>query len=308
METGNTIKETGVFCKKSRISDSAKALVTITIALCYAFFSFACGDDDSTTTPIDGGHMDASMEPITDGDWYQPEVTTTWQWQLMGNINTTYAVDVYDIDLFDSATDTIEALQADGHYVICYFSAGSSEDWRDDFHRFLPDDIGKQLDEWEGENWLDIRSQNVLQIMRDRLDLAVQKGCDGVEPDNMDGFTNDTGFNLLAVDQLYYNRTIANEAHMRNLTVGLKNDGDQVPDLVDYFDFSLNEECHAYDECAQLQPFIDAGKPVFNAEYTDTESEAQNLAATLCPQAQAENIRTLILPWDLDDSFRISCD
>ena len=267
-----------------------------------------CGDDDSGGDPLDAGHMDADIEPITQGDWYRPEVPTTWQWQLMGTLNTSYAVDVYDIDLFDTSADTIEQLQNEGHYVICYFSAGSSEDWRDDFSRFDPEDLGKNLDGWEGENWLDIRSPNVLDIMEDRLDLAAQKGCDGVEPDNMDGFTNDTGFNLLPVDQLYYNRTLANAAHERDLTVGLKNDGDQAEELVDYFDFSLNEECHAYDECGQLQPFIDAGKPVFNAEYTDNEVEAQNLAATLCPQANSENIRTLILPWDLDDSFRISCD
>ena len=274
----------------------------------FFFFAAACGDDDTGTVPVDGGHMDADIEPITDGNWYKPVPTTTWQWQLMGTINTSYAVDVYDVDLFDTPVATIEELQNNGHYVICYFSAGSSEDWRDDFSRFLPEDMGNNLDEWEGENWLDIRSENVLEIMKDRLDIAAQKGCDGVEPDNMDGFANDTGFNLLPVDQLYYNRTIANAAHERDLTVGLKNDGDQAAQLVDYFDFSLNEECHAYDECDQLQPFLDAGKPIFNAEYTDTESQAQNLATTLCPQAVSENIRTLILPWDLDDSYRISCD
>lgn len=287
---------------------SASIAPVFLMACVVGFGAGGCGADDSGGEPLDAGHMDADIGPITQGDWYRPDVPTTWQWQLMGSLNTTYAVDVYDIDLFDTPTETIEQLQNEGHYVICYFSAGSSENWRDDYSRFDTEDMGKQLDEWDGENWLDIRSPNVLDIMRDRLDMAVQKGCNGVEPDNMDGFANDTGFNLLSVDQLYYNRQIANSAHERDLTVGLKNDGDQAEELVDYFDFSLNEECHAYEECGQLQPFIDAGKPIFNAEYTDTEAEAQNLAATLCPQANSENIRTLILPWDLDDSFRVSCD
>lgn len=42
--------------------------------------------------------------------------------------------------------------------------------------------------------------------MQARLDLAVQKGCDGVEPDNVDGYQNNSGFPLTAQDQLAYNR------------------------------------------------------------------------------------------------------
>jgi hypothetical protein len=53
-----------------------------------------------------------------------------------------------------------------------------------------------------GENWLDIRSDNVSLIMKKRIDLAVQKGCDGVEPDNMDGYSNHSGFSLTFEEQL----------------------------------------------------------------------------------------------------------
>ena len=273
-------------------------------------------DDDDDTTPSgsepSGPGFEVDVDPISEGDWYRPEVSTTWQWQLLvqegETLNTSYDVDVYDIDLFDNDAATIEAIQAAGHQVVCYFSAGSSEDWREDFDQFTDADIGDQLDEWEGENWLDVTSENVLSIMLTRLDLAVTKGCDGVEPDNMDGFANDTGFALTANHQLGYNRRIANEAHDRGLMVLLKNDGDQAEDLVAYYDGSLNEECHAYEECDQLAPFTAAGKPIFNAEYADSESEGQNLADDICPDALAIDTRTLVLPWDLDDSFRFSCD
>jgi hypothetical protein len=90
--------------------------------------------------------------------------------------------------------------------------------------------------------------------------------------------------------------------------VALKNDVDQVDDLVDYYDLTVNEECHDYSECGTLAPFISAGKPVLNAEYADRRSQADNRASTICPQALSESFRTLILPWDLDDSFRVSCD
>jgi hypothetical protein len=90
--------------------------------------------------------------------------------------------------------------------------------------------------------------------------------------------------------------------------VGLKNSGDQVDDLLSYFDFELNEQCHEYGECDQLLPFVSADKPVWNAEYPGDGAAANDLSATLCPQAQSENIRTLILPDDLDDTWRVSCD
>lgn len=259
--------------------------------------------------------LDPDVPPLLDGEWYRPTVETTWQWQLsirsgQTGINTSYDVDVYDIDLFDTSAEQIAALHDQGRTVICYFSAGSWENWRDDADAFDDQDIGKTLDGWRDERWLNIRSPKVMDIMLDRLDVALGKGCDGVEPDNVDGYTNRTGFELLADDQLAFNRQLANAAHERGLAIGLKNSGDQAVELVEYFDFSLNEQCHEYDECEQLQPFIDADKPVWNAEYVkpDTAAEAASAAATICPSATAARLRTLVLPLELDDSFRVSCD
>lgn len=152
--------------------------------------------------------------------------------------------------------------------MICYFSAGSAEDFRSDCGRFADSDLGEVLEGFEGEVWVDIRSQNVFDIMLLRLDRAVANGCDGVEPDNVDGYTNDTGFDLTATDQLAFNRHLANEAHRRGLSVALKNAGDQAAELVDYFDFELNEQCHEFNECGQLQVFLDRDKPVLKTSST----------------------------------------
>lgn len=234
------------------------------------------------------------------GTWYRPAVSATWQWQLTGTINPNYTVDVYDIDLFDTSKEMIAQLKSSGKKVLCYFSAGSGEDWRTDFSKLDASSLGKPLDGWKGEKWLDIRTNNVVDLAISRLDLAVMKGCDGVEPDNVDGFINKTGFPLTKHDQIRFNRRIAKEAHARGLTIALKNAGDLANDLVDDFDLSINEECHAYRECDQLSIFIERGKPIFNAEYKSTQN--------LCQNALKENIRTLVLSKKLDDSKRISCD
>lgn len=233
-------------------------------------------------------------------NWYHPTITTTWQWQLTGKINTGYNVDVYDIDLFDTSAETISKIKSSRKKVMCYFSAGSGENWRPDFGKFETQSLGKPLDGWNGEKWLDIRTKNVFDVMTSRLDLAVSKGCDGVEPDNVDGYANKTGFALTKADQLSFNRQIATEAHKRGLAVALKNAVELAGDLVDYFDLTVNEECHAYKECDQLAVFTQQGKPIFNAEY--------KFKPQVCQNSLSNNIRTLILPIALDDSYRKSCD
>lgn len=250
----------------------------------------------------------AKFKSLPAGSWYKPAVDTTWQWQLLGTVNTGYDVDLYDIDLFDTPVSAISSLKAAGKKVICYFSAGSWEDWRSDADSFQGSDLGNTLDGWPDERWVDIRSESLRQIIKERLDLAVQKGCDGVEPDNVDGYLNNPGFDFTAADQLDFNIFLATEAHQRNLSVGLKNDLDQIGDLVEYFDFSVNEQCHEFDECDALLPFIEAGKPVFNAEYEAAMVEDQAERQAVCEDSLSRNFQTLILPLALDDSFRHSCE
>src|SRR5262249_37088529 len=139
--------------------------------------------------------------------------------------------------------------------------------------------IGAGVQGWPGENWLDTRAQSVRDIMTKRMDLAAQKGCDGIEPDNVDGYTNSPGFPLTYQTQIDYNTFLAASAHARNLSVALKNDLDQVKDLVASFDFALNEQCFQYSECDQLKPFITADKAVFEVEYG-----AASLSTSVCPK------------------------
>jgi hypothetical protein len=285
--------------------------IKVTYFLFASLMLTACCDlDDNNSNETDDGiqtPLILNTPAITTGNWYQPPALTTWQWQLEGDLNTSYSVEMYDVDLFDTAVATIEQLQSNNHKVICYFSAGSYENWRDDANKFSAVDYGRNLEGWEGERWLDIRSANVHRIMTARLDLAVSKGCDGVEPDNMDGYTNTSGFSLTADDQLAYNRFLANAAHQRGLSIGLKNNLDQVLQLVEYFDFAVNEQCFEYDECALLAPFIEANKAVFNAEYADIYVNDTTARNSLCVEAMNLQLSSLVMPLNLDDSFRLSC-
>ncbi len=234
-------------------------------------------------------------------------INSSFHWQLQGKLNMNRDADVYDIDLFDNTKETISELHEKGRIVICYFSAGSYEEWRADHADFPEDALGEKMDGWD-ERWLDIRNAKVREIMADRIKLARSKGCDGVEADNVDGYTNKTGFDLSSKDQIEYNRYLADTAHKHSLIIGLKNDIDQVEDLAKIFDFAINEQCHEYNECGTYNTFTSADKPVFNIEYAKKYINNKSERQKICIESKELKIKTYILPLDLDDSFMYSCD
>jgi hypothetical protein len=201
--------------------------------------------------------------------WHPPS-GTTWQWQLSGTIDINIDAQMYDIDLFDAQPNVIDRLHAQHRIVICYLNAGAYEDWRPDAAQLPPSLRGHGVDGWPGEFWLDTRSARVRDVMIARMNRAVANHCDGIEPDNVDGYANDSGFPLTSGTQLEFNAFLATEAHARGLSVGLKNDVDQILTLEPYFDWALNEECSKYSECDKLAPFVTAHKAVFHCEYMAT--------------------------------------
>ncbi|KAF2273406.1 uncharacterized protein EI97DRAFT_156451 [Westerdykella ornata] len=223
----------------------------------------------STTSP-------PPSPPPTNGTAWKPAVNSTWQIVLQGAISVpqdaksvTPDVSIFDIDLFDTSKDTIDTLHRLGKKVICYFSAGTFEPRRPDSGQFKGQDIGKALQDWPDEKWLRLGSEDVRRIMKGRVELAREKGCDGIDPDNVDGYQNDNGLDLTKDDSISFVSYLSNISAQHNLAMGLKNAGDIIPQVLDMVDFSVNEQCVQYAECGTFKPFIDAGKPVFHIEYPD---------------------------------------
>jgi hypothetical protein len=206
-------------------------------------------------------------------------------------------IGVYDLDLFDAEPATIAALHAAGGYVICYFSAGSYEKWRPDARKFPPSVLGEKYVGWPGERWLDIRARDVLApILKGRLDLARNKQCDAVDPDNVDGFSNETGFDIAEAEQITFNRWLAEVAHARGLAVGLKNAGELVGTLAATFDFAVVESCAAENACGDYSAFIDQGKPVFEIEYRDETTDWKKV----CAEAKRLRFTAILASTELD--------
>jgi len=267
---------------------------------------------------------------------WRPKAGTSWQIVLKnpvdlgsggGGSGVTPDVDVYDLDMYENSAATFQKLHGAGKKVVCYFSAGSYEDWRADKGEFKDVDLGKPLRGWAGERWLKLGSENVRRIMSKRVEYAAQKGCDAIDPDNVDGYVcsplshslslgkvlaprevpkqlsssraadmqwhdgqqNDNGLGLTANDTISFVTFLQAEASRHNMSMGLKNAGGIIPEVLHLCDFSVNEQCVEEGECESFAAFVAAGKPVFHIEYPDGV-DGENAAGGKIDKAAAEEI------------------
>lgn len=208
-------------------------------------------------------------------------------YQVAGELAVGRDAQLVVIDLFETESSQVAALHATGRVVVAYLSAGTLEPWRPDVAA-LPDAVvGAPLVSYPNEAWLDIRSAPVRSLMRARLELARDKGFDGVFPGSLGGYRSTTGFPLTASDQQSYDVFLATQARALGLSAGLSGDFDLLAQLVDAYDWAIAFGCLAADSCARLQPLIDRGKAVFDVETEGTLAE-------VCARASGSDIVTIL--------------
>jgi hypothetical protein len=232
---------------------------------------------------------------VAAGHWRPAPRTAAWQWQLQGKLDPGVTASVYDVDGFETGKAEVAALHRRGRRAICYLDVGSWESFRPDADRFPSSVIGNRYAGFPNERWLDVSRYRLFsRPLEARIAMCARKGFDAVEPDNLAGWEaeNRTGFEISRTDQLRFNRWVARQVHARGMAVALKNDPRQVGELLGAFDFAIVEECFQYDECDYYQPFIAAGKAVFEAEY-------ELAPADFCPQAVARGFSAIRKSYDL---------
>ncbi|KAM0326321.1 hypothetical protein ACHAQA_006921 [Verticillium albo-atrum] len=251
----------------------------------------------------------AISERATAAKPWVPAVGTSWQIVLNAPLqidpkkpSVTPDVEVFNIDLFDNSAQTIASLHKLKKKVICYFSAGTYEEWRPDAKKFVKADFGKAMEDWPGERWLNLKSKNVRDIMAKRIKLAAEKGCDGIDPDNVDGYSNNNGIGLKKADSIDFVKFLSREARKYGLSIGLKNAGEIIPDVINVVDFQVNEQCVKYNEGQTFEAFIKAGKAVFHIEYPDGApgGVSSKARASIYAAKGTEKFSTLLKSMDLD--------
>lgn len=224
------------------------------------------------------------------------------------------AVEFLGLDGFDAPKRYVVDAGKRGIRTWCYLSVGTIENWRPDRKAFEALNekevkagrkpfIGKRYPEWEGERWLDVRRYTVfLPLMVDRLEMCLDKGFEFVEFDNLDAYENKTGFKIRKSDTIRYAEALAAEARRLGLKPMQKNVPELAETLEPHFDALLFEDCALYEFCGDAKPFVDAGKPVFDADYPEGwEDEGKRFdKAAACRQAKKAGVSMIFKRLDLD--------
>ena len=229
-----------------------------------------------------------------------PPPNTTWQWQLTTPVDLSVDAQLFDIDLFDNAASVVVRLHSRGRHVACYLDAGTLEPGRPDSGDFPASVVGKELPDWPGEHWLDVRRLDVLgPLLERRLDLCRQKGFDAVEPDNVDAYANDSGFPLTRRRPAALQPLPRAAAHARGLSSGSRTTSTRPPRSSPTSTGRSTSSASSTTSATACSPSPRAGKAVFVAEYElDT--------ASFCARARAAGLMAMRKRVSLD-AWRETC-
>lgn len=261
-----------IFCRHTR-----NILLILSVVMCLLLFK--------ATASAQQVAVDSIKNPAY--NWWKPSAREPlrWQLQLQGDIVLIPGVNVYAVD-YTASQASINAAKAAGAKVMCYISAGSAENWRDDFQQFPKSVVGKAYEGWPGEWWLDTRNiQALAPIMRARIAACAEKGFDVLDPDNINGYENDTGFNITRWHSIEYIEWLANLAHEYGMAFSLKNAESLIPVVGEAVDMMQSESCFFYENCDSVKAMIDLNKPVFAVEYIEKIS-VQEFRSDICDLAK----------------------
>lgn len=279
------------------------------------------------------------ISPPADGLQGLPSVTGAYPSPGSANI--------WDTDMFADSNNhggvptgpsaVVQALHAAGKYTICYIEVGAQQT-EPDSSNFASADYTDgsnpqttEMQGWPGEYWYDIRgfanyvagdastltgaAVNIAAGLASRIEDCAIEGQDGVEPDDLDGYTNPSqtgapggGWGLTQADSAGFERWLAYTAHSDGLAIFQKNDPANAGVDEPLFDGMIIEECNYYnDPCAgaggDATPYLNAGKPVLGAEYT----EDGETTAKFCPADTASGIIGALFDVNLDGKTYQPC-
>jgi len=259
----------------------------------------------SGTSPVDA--VDGAVAPSTD--------PTVFDIDGFDNTGTDNADE--SNSLSSSSSPVVAELHALGDHVICYIDVGTTESWRPDYSEFPAALLGNS-NGWAGERWLDTDPSGpdytmLQKIMTARFEMCEHNGFDAVEPDNLDGLLNDTGFNITTAEGDQYAVWVAEEIHSLGMSVAQKNFETQSSVLEPYFDFVIEEQCFQYGDCTELAPYYDSSKAVLEVEYSSGGITLADFD-TACtsgingqPSADSLGLDSVYLSIGLNGSLRVPC-
>lgn len=229
---------------------------------------------------------------------FVPAEDARWLARLDGAVDIDDDADFFYLDAEQQDPADLAELHRQGRHYLCYLSAGSYEDFRDDADQFPESAIGNPLAAFPSERWLDVRDSSVRELMARRIQTLAGRGCDGIPPSSLGVSEADTGFSLTREDALEYARWVAGQVHAAGMSVGLTGPTSLTADLAPDFDFGLAINCVRSTGCAEYEVLRTAEKPVLYVELGTPEA-----APELCNAAKMLGLNAIVT----DAGFNGTC-
>ena len=271
------------------------------VARFYINFEAANLNDDDDLFYIDDvqvtGNRPAHSLPW-DKELWAPSPYDSWDWTITGEIDTSFDVVMYDIDWEDAPQHVVDTLKGQGRKLACYIDVGTAENWRSDYDAFPGEVQGLHINPpWSDQFWLDARRLDILMpIMIERFKVCKEKGFDMTQYDDLQGWDPEsepdgTGFPLTEQDIIDFTVLLADESKSMGMGAAFENNYNSTEELEPFTDWFIIEEGARWSENQYTDPYRNAGKAVFAAEYTDNDFGDD--PSEYCDEYNALNIRCI---------------
>ncbi len=181
------------------------------------------------------------------------------------------------VDPFEkNVVEHIEAIKLNNNQVAGYISAGTGENYRDDFTELEPYLTTTAWDDWPDEYYVSQISPTVVNVMKKQIDKMADWGLEWVEFDNMDWLNSESKieYNLKSTPQeaVDYINTLCDYTREKGMKCMAKN----IVEGFESFDGVLYEsslESKNWWDTEGTKSFLKAGKLVIINHYNETNCD-----------------------------------
>jgi hypothetical protein len=199
------------------------------------------------------------------------DTPATWDWQQNEPYEFGRKLDVFvTTPGRDTRTGVVRMSMINKTKVVCPVSVGTVASTDFFANMYPPQVVGNAVEGRAETHYLDIRNMNaILLLVGKRFNKCQAEQHSVILATDLDSHLVDGDFDISAEDVVAYATALAKIAHDLDMEIVQKDVPDLTPQLVDIFDFALTESCYQDGWCGDMQPYLNAGKIVLDAEYND---------------------------------------
>ena len=239
--------------------------------MCIMIVLTGCGGINTSSTSTSSNSL---VQPFAVyNQAYQENFHADSMAEIVANAHNAYVL----LDTFGSgAVEHIATIKSHGNQISGYISAGTGENYRDDFAALEPYLTPTAWPDWPDEFFVSETTTGILPVMKRRIDKMVDAGVDWVEFDNMDWLDDETRvqYHLSATvaEAKAYINALCDYAHSKGLKCMAKNTVDGFTKFDGVLYESYDNEKNWWDG-AGTRSFLSAGKPVIINHYHENDCD-----------------------------------